>query len=154
MLLPDSSLSFGDSSWSCKLPKGVQCLHCHACIEMYAGAAQQQAQQKQQQQQQQRRPQQQRPAGKEGDEAADGDAPPPPVDDRSWLQKNWMMVLAGTMMVSALPADGVEFVGGSLRATAGSSPGSPGFLLRCQLLVVPPTQMSGFDLGGGYEWMH
>jgi hypothetical protein len=99
MLLPDSSLSLGDQSWSLnpQLHKGVAMLTMACVLERVwpAGAAQQQAQQKQ------RRPQQQRPAGKEGEEAAEGDAPPP-VDDRSWLQKNWMMVLAGTMMVSAL----------------------------------------------------
>jgi hypothetical protein len=63
-----------------------------------AGAAQQQAQKQAQQRQQQQR---QRASGKEGEDAeGEGKQAPPVVDDRTWLQKNWLIVMAGATMVS------------------------------------------------------
>lgn len=67
----------------------------------HAGAAQQQAQKQAQQRQQQQR---QRTGGKEGEGAeGEGKEAPPVVDDRSWLQKNWLIVMAGATMVRLQP---------------------------------------------------
>lgn len=88
-----------------------------------AGAAQQaqqkQAQQRQQQAAQQRRQQGGSAGGKDGAEGAEGEAAPPPVDDRTWLQKNWLIVLAGSMMVVNILMKGVV----DPQAAGGGGPG-------------------------------
>jgi len=73
-----------------------------ATFSALAGAQQQQAAQQQQKRQQQQQAQGQSGRRADGDqEAADGEGgeAAPPVDDRTWLQKNWLIVLAGATMV-------------------------------------------------------
>ena len=79
---------------------------------MHADAAGQQQQQQQQQQQEklraQRQEAQRRQAAQqggaggqvaEGEGAADEGPAPPPVDDRSWLQKNWMLLIPSAVIM-------------------------------------------------------
>jgi hypothetical protein len=69
-----------------------------------AAAAQQAKQQQQRKQQPQQRPAGQGAGAKEGEGGEAGEAAPPPVDERTWLQKNWLIVMAGGMMVSEAAA--------------------------------------------------
>eukprot|EP00877_Chromochloris_zofingiensis_P013787 jgi/Chrzof1/8662/Cz03g19070.t1 len=51
-------------------------------------------------QQGQQQPQQQlTQSQQQGGAAGDGERPPPPPDNRTWLQKNWLFVMAGGVMV-------------------------------------------------------
>lgn len=82
-----------------------------------ADAAQQQAQQKQaqqRQQQQQRRPAGKGGAGKEGESAEGEGEAAPPVDDRTWLQKNWLIVMAGATMVSCNTSASLLYCGAGM----------------------------------------
>lgn len=76
---------------------------CPGVCLVFTGAQQQAKQQQAAATAQRQRQQQQKPAGGEGAEGGSGGEgqQAPPVDERTWLQKNWLMLLCGGMMVRA-----------------------------------------------------